>query len=129
MKEVQRLNKSAFSALLIQTRKETDISQANLSKLSHVSTRTIVALENEKRDTISPDVIVRLARALSADQQQWLTAAGFDTDAPIKERIFWRYPLEEVQAQIFNKFISLPGELQDRLLAAMNAYKNPSKNG
>lgn len=126
MKEVQRLNKSAFSALLIQTRKEMDINQAALSRVSHVSTRTIVALENEMRDTIRPDVIVRLARALSADQFQWLAVAGFDKDAPIKK---WGYASEEVQAQIFSKFVSLPGELQDRLLAAMNAYKNPPKNG
>lgn len=127
MREEQRLNKSAFSVLLIQARKEISISQANLSKVSHVSTRTIVALENEKRDTIRPDVIVRLASALSGDQQQWLTVAGFDKDA-LKEQI-WRYPSEIEQAQIFNKFISLPGELQDKLLAAMNAYKNPPKNG
>jgi transcriptional regulator with XRE-family HTH domain len=68
--------KASFAATLRDLRKEKGWSQGEISRLSHVSIRTIVDIEGGKQSNPRIDVVIRLAGALGQDPVHWLKLAG-----------------------------------------------------
>lgn len=69
--------KTTFSQIVKSTREAKSLSQAALAQMSRVSTRTIVAIEDDRSNQHPrPDVIIRLAHALEQEPEEWLRHAG-----------------------------------------------------
>lgn len=76
MKSLEISDPSEFAKWILQKRKRCGISQAALSRASTVSTRTIVALENARVQSIRTDVLVRLAKVLRIPPEEITGKAG-----------------------------------------------------
>ena len=81
------------------------LSPEQLAQISRVSNRTIRLLENGK-ETVKPEVIVRLAVALQEDIAEWLELGGHTLDPEVTSRLTAQAEVRQKAESNSNKGIS-----------------------